>query len=360
MSMKSRYRYIGVLIAILLIFVVAFIYSNKAKTTTTFKEDVNMNKKVAIIFSTPGLGDKSFNDLCYDGALKSQLELGVEFDYSEPKSEEEYDSICSEYAKSKEYELIISIGLDQENSVKKVSKKYPKQKFTIIDSKLNLDNVSSIYTNWTEQTFLNGVIAGLLMTEESLENNNLIGVIVGKDMEHLREGAIGFEAGARYINPNIETIVGVVDDFSNPAKAKEMALSMYNKDVNYIQHIAGESGLGVFAAAKEMNKYAFGVDDNQNLFEPNNIVATATRYANELIYKEIKSISDNTWTSGVHKFGIKEGIIGYTTDGSNVSIPNEVMDEVEKIKMDIEEGKIKIPSDKGELEKWVIKNNYKL
>ncbi|MCR8746432.1 BMP family lipoprotein [Romboutsia lituseburensis] len=359
-------HYKKIVMVILITIVAIFIITSSTKYNETnlnnlFTNSTSEKKKVAIIFSTPGLGDKSFNDLCYDGALKAQEDLGVEFDYSEPKSEDDYEKICRDYAQSQNYELIISIGLDHEESVSKVSKEFLNQKFSIIDSKIELPNVSSIYTNWPEQTFLNGVMAGLITKYEntSLNKSNSLGVILGRDMQHLSEGAIGFEAGAKYVNPDINIIVGVVDDFANPAKAKEIALSMYSKGVRYIQHIAGESGLGVFAAAKEADKYAFGIDDNQNLFEPNHIVSTATRYANEIVYNEIKSITNDTWKDGVHKFGIKENIIGYTTKGSNVDIPPGIIEVVEEIKTQIIEEKIKIPSNKSELEKWVKENQYK-
>ncbi|WP_052356591.1 BMP family lipoprotein [[Clostridium] dakarense] len=362
--MLKHYKKIAMIILITIVAVFIITSSskyNKEMSNNLFTNATVGNKKVAVIFSTAGLGDKSFNDLCYDGALKAQDELGVEFDYSEPKSEDDYEKICREYAKSQNYELIISIGLDHEESVSKVSKEFLNQKFSIIDSKIELPNVSSIYTNWPEQIFLNGVMAGLITKYEnkSLDKSNSLGVILGKDMQHLREGAIGFEAGAKYVNPDIEIIVGIVDDFDNPAKAKEMALSMYSKGVSYIQHIAGESGLGVFAAAKEADKYAFGIDDNQNLFEPNHIVSTATRYANEIIYNEIKSITNNTWQDGVHQFGIKEDVIGYTTEGSNVDISPKIIEVVEDIKTQIIEDKIKIPSNEKELEKWTKENIFK-
>jgi basic membrane protein A len=229
-----------------------------------------------------------------------------------------------------------------------------------MDSKLELPNVSTIYTNWSEQTFLNGVIAGLAISNhrDQDENKEVVGVILGKDLEYLRKGAVGFEAGVRYVNPDVKTIVGTVDDFSNPAKAKEIALLMYNKGATYIQQIAGESGLGVFSAAKEADKYAFGVDDNQNLLDPDYIVSTATRYANEIIYEEIKSVINNTWSPGVHKLGLKEKVIGYTREGSNVEIDNYIIESVESIKKSIIDKEISIPSTYEELEAWIKLNQY--
>ncbi|MDO7205757.1 BMP family ABC transporter substrate-binding protein [Paraclostridium bifermentans] len=216
---------------------------NKKAKETKSEVKSNENTKIAIIFNEAGLGDKAFNDLCYDGILRAQEELGVEFDYTQSKSKNDYEKFAREYARLKDYDLIISVGGEQESAVEKVSKEFPNQKFTIIDSKLELPNVSSVNTKWEQQTFLNGVIAGFELSDSE---NKSVGIILGKDLEYLNEGAIGFEAGVKYVNPDVNVMKAVVGDFSDPAKAKEIALSMYNKGAVYIQQLAGQSGIGVF------------------------------------------------------------------------------------------------------------------
>ena len=157
-------------------------YNHKAKKTI----------KIAVVFTGSGLGDKSFNDLIYDGLLKAQEELNIEFDYAEPMYPDKYKQSILEFAETREYQLIIAVGPEQESDVKAVSVEFPNQKFTLIDSKLNGKNISSIYTRWEEQAFLNGVIAGLLSKDEYEKTGNInnAGVVLGKDVGHLRECAI--------------------------------------------------------------------------------------------------------------------------------------------------------------------------
>ena len=141
-------------------------------------------------------------------------------------------------------------------------------------------------------------------------------------------------------------------DFSNPTKAKEMGILMYKKGVNYIQQLAGQSGFGVFAAAKEMNKYVFGVDANQNMYAPDYLVSTATRYANKLIFNEIESLVKGNWTSGIKELGIKDDVIGYEREGSNVEVSSNIIKKVEEIKKLMIEEEIVIPSTQNELDKF--------
>ena len=346
----SKKKVIVVTIGLLLL-VIIFLLQNIQSSPNESSQDL---KKIAIVFNKYGLGDKSFNDLCYDGALRAQENLGVEFDYSISKDEGDYENLTREYAKSKEYDLIIVIGYEQGQSVKKVFEEYENQKFTILDYKLDLPNVNSITTNWAELTFLNGIIAGLSMDKE----DKVAGVILGLDLENLNEGAIGFEAGIRYINPDVDVITGIVDNFSNPAKAKEMAISIYKKGAKYIQHISGSSGFGVFSAAKEMDKFAFGVDGNQNQYEPDYIVATAIRRVDDILYNEIKSVVDGTWQPSEYKFGIRENVIDFERKGSNVSLEPNTIEVVEDIKNQIVKEEINIPSTRDKLEVWLKSNQY--
>lgn len=344
---------------ILILFIVMlfmFFLVDSNKKNLLYNEEEKKIFKIAIIFNQTGLGDKSFNDLCYEGMLQAQEKLGIEFDYIHVKNNEDYDDAYLNYAKDDTYDLIIGLGEEQEDSIKKIAKEYPKQRFTVIDSKLSLPNVSSIYTKWNEQTFLNGVLAGLCTTEAKQENDS-VGVILGKNLSYLEEGAIGFEAGVKYINPNINVIKATVGDFDNPAKAKEIGLLMYKKGVNYIQQLAGQSGFGVFAAAKEMNKYVFGVDANQNIYEPDYIVSTATRYADMIIYNEIESLVNDKWVAGVKELGLEDDVIGYEREGSNVKITSNIIKKVEEIKKLIINGKIIIPSTQDELDVYL--NNKK-
>lgn len=353
---KTSYSILIASVFLILFSVVSINFINNKKLKNQSKKPI----KIAVVFTGSGLGDKSFNDLIYDGLLRAQEELNIEFDYAEPIHPEKYKESILEFVKTMDYQLIIAVGPEQEGAVKAVSNEYPNQKFTLIDSKLDMKNISSIYTRWEEQAFLNGVIAGLLskMEYEKTGNINKAGVVLGMEVSHLREGAIGFEAGYKYIFPEGEVITAVVNDFRNPLKAKEISLLMYSKGAKYIQHLAGASGLGVFAAAKESEAYAFGVDENQNSFDPSVIIATSTRYMNEIVFNEIKYIKDNSWNDGVHYSGLKEGIIDITREGSEVELDPSIMKIVKDIKYKIVKEQLYIPKTKEELNSWINENKY--
>lgn len=202
--------------------------------------------KVGIILSTGGLGDKNFNDMTYAGAQQAEKDFGIEFDYVETQSASDFLPNYRMFAESGEYDLIIGLAADQTEAINEISIDFPEQKISHIDSSTDLPNVSAVYTKWQEQTFLTGVVAGLgtLSGMDKANSENVVGVILGQDQPTLRMGVVGFEAGVRYVNPDCEVLEAVVGDFNDPAKAKEIALSMYNRGADFVQHIAGASGMG--------------------------------------------------------------------------------------------------------------------
>ena len=90
------------------------------------------------------------------------------------------------------------------------------QRIALVDGTEEITGVSTLQTEWCEQTFLAGVIAGL-GTKSSMDKanaDNVIGVIIGADQPNLREGIVGFTAGAKYVNPDVEVLEGVVGAFN--------------------------------------------------------------------------------------------------------------------------------------------------
>ena len=318
--------------------------------------------KVGLVIGPNGLGDKNMNDMAYEGLVKAQEELGITLDYASPASKSDYDQVQRMYAESGEYDLIVLVGVDQKDGITKVAAEFPDQKFSWLDGTEDLSNVNSISTIWPQQTFLCGALAGLATKSDmplANKDKNVVGCLLGIEQPFLVEGTVGFEAGVRYTNPDATVLQATIGSFTDPGKAKEMALTLYDQGADFIQHIAGGSGLGVFNAAVEANRYAFGVGSNQNDIEPDHIVATSLKDVRNIVFNEVQKLIDGTWEPGIHEIGIIGGGTGYTTEGSNVKVPQEIIDQVDAIKKDMEDGKLVPPGQKSELENWLKQNVYK-
>lgn len=352
---------VALLIICVMLFSVLGCSKNEEPAATEKKEEAKP-VKIALELTTAGLGDKNFNDMGYEALKKAKEDFGIEFDYAEPKSVSDYETQLRDFAESEEYDLIVALGFDMADALKATAEEFTDQKFLVIDPIVEMPNVCSITTRFEDQTFLTGVIAGLLTTDDRMplaNADNAIGVVLGMDNPTLRAGVAGYMAGAKFVNPDVEVMTATAGSFSDPAKGKEMTLSMYDRGADAVLHIAGATGIGVFNAAKEADKYAFGIGGNQNYIDPDRIVATALRNVDQLIYEQIKKVVEGTWEAGAFNWGIKENAVGYDVSQSNVELPQDVIDKVEDIKAKVIAGELTPPATLEEVDEWVKTNQYK-
>ncbi len=328
--------------------------SNDDDTTVEDEETV----RVALLLGN--LGDNGFNDEVYQGVNEAKEKLGIEFDYAEVIENSEIETQLRMFADAESYDLIIASNANYIEPLKSVAANYPDQKFTLADGTIEgLDNVHSIRAFDPEQHFLSGVLAGLVTKDERMplaNEKNIIGFIGGMDTPISRSGAAGFMAGAKYVNPDIEIIYNIVGDYRDPGTAKEIAMTAYGRGADIISHNAGGSGMGVFDAAEEVDKYVIG--SSMSTIDPERSLVTSVKRIDLLLYQEIENIVNGTWEPGVTIKGIEDGVCDYDRTGINTEIPEDLFEKVEEIRQYYLDGKFEIPEDPDEIDEWTKNNTY--
>lgn len=357
MQKKIKFAIVTVLLTIFL----AGCSSGQSPSSDSQGADEQMSKKIGFITATGGLGDKSFNDLGYAGAEKLKAETGVPIDVVEPKDIADYEGYQWAFAEDGNYAVIVSMGFDQADALSVVADEFPEQNFILIDNLINKPNVASVVVKNEEGSFQIGALAGLLAKEGKLPNmtkKNIIGMVGGMDIPLIRTFVAGYMAGAKYVNPDVEILVSYVGDWNDPAKAAELAKGMYEKGADIIWQGAGGSGLGVFEAAKKYDRYAMGVDSNQNPLDPKHIVASSIRRLDNIVYKFTTDALKGDFSGGDYHFGLKEQAAEVVTEGSEVSIAQEIMDKVAAVTQKIAEGKLIVPTTIEEVDGFIQKYGH--
>ena len=316
---------------------------------------VGEGKKIALITTIGGLGDGAIGDACYYGLLNAQEELGFELDYSEPMSAPDYEALVIEYAESGEYDLIFLAGNDGLDPVNAVGPDYPDQKFVVYDIEAagNEQYVSEYFAK-NEIGFMAGVLAALVEEQGSVtidgvtttfETTGKIGLMIGNEVPSTVNALTGAAAGIHYINPDYEYLYGIVGDWKDQAKNKELALSMYDQGVHFIFQNAGGGALGIIAAAQERGQFFIGYDTDQNSLDPERVVGSSRKANDAVILRIMKTFCE----SGELPWGVAEenniandGVMFTYNPGLEVSAEiQEVMDQVYE---DLKTGKIVAPN----------------
>ncbi len=305
----------------------------KPVTTTEAK------KSIAIVYSTGGKGDKSFNDAAFRGLEQAQKELGITFKEYEPKdATAEAKDALTQFAETGEFEVIIGVGFTMKDSVTAVAEAFPDQKFAIIDEEVNLPNVVSLKFKEHEGSFLVGSLAAMM------SKTGTIGFVGAIESPVIQKFHAGYEQGAKYVNPNIKIVsvyLGGANAFNDPASAKTKTETLIQQKADVVYHAAGASGAGVFQAAKEKNVYAIGVDSNQDSIVPGLILTSMMKYVDVAVFDTVKAALDGKFESKVQELGIKENGVGTTDfEFTKDKIGEENIKKLEQIKQEIKDGKV--------------------
>ena len=321
-------------------------------------------KKAACILGVGGLGDQSYNDLVYSGMKKAESELGIAFDYAEPKQISEFELIMRDMASSGQYSVIVCVGFDQVDPLTKVAPEFPDQKFALIDGVVEGPNIANYTCMEEEGSFLVGALAGLMKKNAAAYNvadNNTIGFIAAMEIPLLVKFDAGYQAGAKFVNPSINVLtdyVGGNNPFSDTTTAKEIALTQYSKGADIIYHAAGGSGLGVFQAAAEQNFKAIGVNSNQNVLDPDHIVASMLKRVDTAAFEIVKAacVDNNLAVGSTTVLGVKDDGVGYTLEGSNIKVSADDVAIIEGLRAKIADGSLVIPTTLEEVDAFLAAN----
>lgn len=319
------------------------------------------NANVGMVYAKGGLGDKSFNDMAHRGVERAKQELGVSYNEAQPEQNSDFPTFQRRYAQSTSpsYDLVSCIGFAQVSALTDVAPNFPDQKFMLVDGVVEESNVANYVFKEEQGSFQIGHLAGLLTTEKlsagggkTNPENAKLGFVGGEEAPLIQKFQAGFEKGAKYANKDASVNVAYTGSFADPGAGKEAALSMYNDGADIVYHAAGATGIGVFQAASEQNRYALGVDADQSKSQPkfaNVILASMVKQVDNAVFSSIESVVNGNFEGGGTK------TLGLEKDGVEVvygkqlgsAIPKEVKQALKESRKKIISGEISVPQKPG-------------
>ena len=104
--------------------------------------------KPAIVYSTGGKFDKSFNEAAYNGAERFKKETGISYAEFEVTNEAQRTQAMQRLARgagaTPPASIVICIGFAFGSTLEQVAKEFPNTKFVIVDSVVEQPNVQSV------------------------------------------------------------------------------------------------------------------------------------------------------------------------------------------------------------------------
>jgi basic membrane protein A len=283
---------------------------------------VDQTTKVAIVYSTGGLGDLSFNDAAKRGVDAAKATHGSALVVDEAcESACDIDDInqaLADFASSGDYELVIGIGFSAGDGVAAAAASNADQDFMIIDFVVEsspgvlVPNINNIVFKEQEGSFLAGAMAAMVT------NTKTLGFLGGLDIPLINRFYAGFEHGARYMDGSITVIGDYSPDPNNPwgdlAGGAVVADTMIENGADIIFAAAGGTGIGVMNAVADANDeageklyYAIGVDSDQDSISEGNVLTSMLKKVDVAVEGDIDAVMAGSWSAGVSSLGLKEG-----------------------------------------------------
>ncbi|HLH31791.1 MAG TPA: BMP family ABC transporter substrate-binding protein [Terriglobia bacterium] len=329
---------------ILLAFAAALSGCNRAGYAADDKSRVH----VGIVFDPGGKGDHSFNEAAWNGISRAAKDFPIvmrDVEAGDPTSVEPAMRAFAE----RSYDLIIGVGFSQLPNIEAVARDYPNINFAIVDGVSQLPNVASLVFKEHEGSYLVGMIAALT------SKTGTVGFVGGMDMPLIRKFEVGYEEGAKSVNPHMRVVsnyIGATDAaWNDPVKGKELAQSQIEKGADVIFTAAGNSGLGTFDAVEQYGKdahgrpkaFAIGVDSDQNWIKPGYILTSMVKRVDNAVYQIVRDRVENRPISGIHTYGLPNDGVGYAMDEYNKDLVSPAtIQAVEAAKQKIIDGQIKV------------------
>ena len=311
-----------------------------AVTAAATSAEAQTALKPAVIYSTGGKFDKSFNEGVSTGVEKFKKEGSSAVAEFEPANETQFEQAQRRFAQRGQ-DPIIAVGFSQAVALTKVAKEFPNVHFTIIDSVVDLPNVQSIVFKEQEGSFLVGLLAAMA------SQSGKVGFVGGMDIPLVRRFQCGFEQGVKYANPKAELISNMTGTtpaaWNDPGRGAELAKSQFDRGVDVVYAAAGSTGIGILQAAKDRGKLGIGVDSNQDYLHPGTMLTSMLKRVDLATYRSFKAADDGSWKGGTQVLGLKEGGVDWALDEYNEKlITADMKAKVEVAKADIIAGKISV------------------
>ncbi len=307
-------------------------------------------RTVTIVTDTAGLGDQNFNDLAKRGLDRAEADLGITPKVIE--SQETADYVPNLTQAAEQSDLTVAVGFLLADAVATVAQDNPDKQFLLIDAvptqndePVELDNVLSALFREHEGAFLGGVVAAL-MTE-----TGKVGILGGQDIPPVERYEVGFVAGIRSANPDVEDpVITYTDTFGDPALGREQSLALYNQDVDIVFPIAGATGIGTFDAAKEVGEGAFVIaaDTDQSHLGEEQQLCAVTKGVDTAVFSAAEQVVNGEFEAGVLDLRLENEGMGLVTPGDKV--PEDVLAVVDQYRQAIIDGAIEVPTTRDELE----------
>ncbi len=304
---------------------------------------------VGLVTDVGEIDDKSFNQSAWEGVKRAEAELGAKVDFIETKDAKDYAANIALFANN-DYDIIVTVGFAMGEATAVAAGEYPDIDFIGVDqfqAWMFDDDTSNDFTNLAglifpedKSGFMAGALAGMLT------KSNTIAAVLGTDLvPPVVAFKEGYEAGAAYVNPDINFIStyhpgGLDVAFVDPEWGASTAKQAIDQGADVVFGAGGKTGNGaLIEVASHEGVFCIGVDTDQWETVPEAhpcLVSSAMKLITPGVFDLIKASQDGEFPAG--NFVGEVGLAPFHDLDSMVS--DDIKAKLEEIDAGLRDGSI--------------------
>jgi len=308
--------------------------------------EVKKDYKIALV-AAGVFGDQGMNDALLHGMELFTEQTGIKVTSVEIKEFSDHAINAQNFAQQG-YDLVLMGGPVSE-IIPEIATEYPDTHFLLNKGTIgDVPNVTSVQFDEAGGGFLAGAFAVLM--SEQLNGSKTVGWVGGERIPDLEKARYAFSAAARYMGGDCNVVY--VGSFSDIAKGKEIALSMYNSGSSIVQAYAGGASNGVYQAAQSLGEeyYAMGCATGQFDLAPDKIIASSVvKYDDFFSFMLSDYAKTGSMESGIVRADLTSGGTGIRFSPEiGDKVPEDIKKQIEELEAKIVSGEIKVPTTEEE------------
>lgn len=292
----------------------------------------------AVYVMSDNLGDLGFNDNAAAGFNRAADDgVRVRMLQASPTDPQLWRQNLEAVSSSGDWDVVFT-GPNMHDNLAAVAPQYPDQKYVFFDDELAEPNVLSVKYAQNEGSYLAGVLAAIAATDTETfplsSGDPKLAIVAGMDLPIIQDFIGGFKQGAASVVPEIEIQVIFIGNFNDAPKAYDLTKTAIENGANVVYNVAGPAGLGILKGAADSNKYAIGVDSDQNGLHPEHVLASMLKQIGNSVYDSIQQIQ-----AGEAEFGSLR-VYGLANEGVALVYNDALVPDAVKARIDAEKAKV--------------------
>ena len=313
-----------------------------------------------IVSDSGGFDDQSFNQSSYEGLKKAEADLGIKVNQVESKTNNDFEPNLRAMVTAG-CDLTITVGYLLGDATKVQATANPDKHFAIIDFgyETPVTNVKSIIYDTAQAAFLAGYLAA------GTTKTGTVATFGGIEIPAVTIFMDGYADGVKYYNEKKGKDVKVLGwdkakqdgsftgDFEKQDKGKQLTQNFLDQGADIVMPVAGPVGKGAGAALKEAKAAGkdvklIWVDSDGFLAAPDYkdiMLSSVMKQMGEAVETVVKEDKDGKFTNSPYIGTLaNDGVQLAPFHELDSQVPAELKTELEQIKKDIVDGKLKVES----------------